>query len=70
MEICQQCERQDKKLRGGKPHGYLVKVDELRIYIGNNHRAFEEQDYQCLTCNSKFTHSTNKIDLTWTLWQG
>ena len=70
MEICRQCEKQSKKYRGGKPHGYLIKVDEIRIFKGNNHRGFEEQDYQCLTCNSKFTHSTNKNDLAWTQWVG
>ncbi len=70
MKFCDQCEKQSKKYRGGEPHGYLKKVDELRIFKGNNHRGFEEQDYQCLMCKSKFTRSTNKNDLTWTLWRG
>ncbi len=70
MGICRQCEKQSKKYHSGKPHEHLIKVDELRIFKGNNHRGFEEQDYQCLTCNSKFTHSTNKNDLAWTQWVG
>ena len=70
MEICRLYEKQSKKYRSGKPHGHLIKADELRNFKGNNHRGFEEQDYQCLTCKSKFTHSTNKNDLTWTQWMG
>jgi len=70
MEICRQCEKQAIKYRGGKPHGFLVEVDESRIFKGNNNRGYEEQDYQCLMCKSKFSWSTNKNDLTWTLWQG
>ena len=70
MEICRQCEQQSKKYRGGKPHGFLIEVDERRIFKGNNNRGYEEQDYQCLMCKSKFSWSANKNDLTWTLWQG
>jgi hypothetical protein len=70
MEICSQCQKQSKKYRGGRPHEDLTKIDEPRIFIGNNLRGFKEQDYQCLECKSKFTWSTNKNDLTWTLWQG
>jgi hypothetical protein len=39
MEICRQCEKQSNKYRSGKPHGYLIKIDELRIFEGYNHRA-------------------------------
>jgi len=57
-------------LRSGKPHDELVKVDEPRIFSGNKPKGFEEQDYQCLTCKAKFTHSTNKNAEPWTLWKG
>jgi len=70
MGICELCEVQTKKSRNGKPHEYLKKVDECRIFKGNGSRGFEEQDYQCVTCNSKFTLSTDKNNLAWTLWRG
>jgi hypothetical protein len=70
MKICGLCEEQSRKSRNGKPHEYLIKVEEPRLFQGKNPRGFEEQDYQCLTCKSKFTQSTNKNDLAWTLWQG
>ena len=47
-----------------------MKIDVRRVFRGRNHRGFEEQDYQCQTCQAKFTHSTDKNDLAWTLWQG
>jgi len=70
MDICNQCEEQTKKSSSGKPHEFLVKVDESRIFKGKKPRGFEEQDYKCLTCSAKFTQSTNKNDLAWTLWRG
>lgn len=70
MEICDRCKEQSKKLRNGKPHEYLIKVDEPRIFKGKFPRGFEEQDYQCLICKAKFTQSTDKNNLAWTLWQG
>jgi len=70
MEICGLCEKQAKKTRNGKPHECLIKVDAPRIFKGENARGFEEQDYQCLTCKTKFTWSTDKNDLSWTLWRG
>ncbi|BCR03143.1 hypothetical protein DESUT3_02120 [Desulfuromonas versatilis] len=70
MEICDQCEEQSKKSHKAKPHGYLIKVDDLRIFKGKKPRGFEEQDYQCQTCKSKFTQSTDKNVLAWTLWRG
>ncbi|SDZ78301.1 hypothetical protein SAMN05660420_00284 [Desulfuromusa kysingii] len=70
MSICSLCEEQSKKSKNGKPHEYLRKVGELRIFKGKSPRGFEEQDYQCLTCKEKFTHSTDKNDLPWTLWRG
>ncbi len=70
MEICTLCEEQVKKTRNGKPHEYLMKVDEVRIFPGKKPRGFEEQDYQCIKCNAKFTCSTDKNDLAWTLWRG
>lgn len=70
MAICELCEDQSKKTRNGKPHEYLTKVDERRVFQGKKPRGFEEQDYQCVTCNAKFTQSTDKNDLAWTLWQG
>lgn len=69
MQICALCEEQSKKTRNGKSHENLSKVDEPRVFQGKKPRGFEEQDYQCLTCQAKFTHSTDKNDLAWTLWQ-
>jgi len=70
MKICELCEEQAKKSRNGKPHEFLSKIDEARIFKGKSPRGFEEQDYQCVTCKAKFTQSTAKNDLAWTLWQG
>jgi len=70
IKICGHCEQQSKKHRNGTPHEHLLKFDEPRVFIGNGPKGYTEQDYQCLTCTSKFTHSTNKRDLTWTLWRG
>lgn len=70
MKTCELCEGQTKKSRSGKPHEYLIKVDEPRIFKGEKPRGFEEQDYQCMTCKSKFTHSTDKNGLPWALWRG
>jgi hypothetical protein len=69
MKICSQCEEQSKKSRNGKPHDDLLKIDECRVFKGVIPRGFQEQDYQCRTCSAKFTQSTNKNDLAWTLWQ-
>jgi hypothetical protein len=69
MKICERCEEQSKKSRNGTPHEYLIKVDECRIFKGKKPRGFEEQDYQCLTCKAKFTQSTDKNNLAWTLWR-
>ncbi len=65
IEICDSCMKQSKKISSGRPHENLIKVDERREFNG-----FKEQDYLCLACKSKFTHSTNRSDLTWTLWRG
>ena len=70
MGMCILCEEQSKKVHTGKPHENLIKVDDPRIYEGVTPGGFKEQDYLCLTCNSKFSHSTNKNDFRWTLWRG
>ncbi len=70
MNPCKLCEEQAKKTSSGKPHDLLTKVDEVRLFKGIGARSYEEQDYQCLTCRAKFTRSTDKNDLAWTLWQG
>ena len=70
MEVCVLCEDQSKKTRNGKPHESLVAVGACRIFHGTNPRGFEEQDYQCQACKSKFTRSTGRNALAWTLWQG
>ncbi len=69
MEICKLCEEQAEKSRNGKPHEFLVKVEASRSFKGHNKRGFEEQDYQCVTCKARFTQSSNKNDLAWTLWR-
>ena len=70
MSLCKQCEDQAKKKTNGKPHDFLVEVGEKRTFGASRSRGFEEQDYQCAMCKSKFTHSSNRNDLAWTLWQG
>jgi hypothetical protein len=70
METCSLCQEQAKKTHRGKPHHGLIKVNEARIFTGASPRGYEEQDYNCLDCDAKFTQSTGKNDLAWTLWQG
>ncbi len=70
MGICSLCEDQSKISRNGKPHESLTKIDPPRIFKGVKSRGFEEQDYQCLTCQARFTNSSDKNDLSWTLWRG
>jgi hypothetical protein len=70
MKTCSMCQEQAKKSSRGVAHGDLVPIDEPRIFRGNNARGYEEQDYQCRSCNAKFTRSTNMNDLAWTLWLG
>lgn len=69
MKICPQCEEQTKKTRNGKPHEDLKLVEAPRVFKGTKPQGYTEQDYCCLVCGAKFTHSTNKNDLSWTLWQ-
>jgi len=70
MGICDMCQDQTKKSQRGNPHQYLVIINAPRIFKSRHTRGYEEQDYQCQTCQSKFTRSTNRNDLAWTLWQG
>lgn len=70
MKICTRCEEQSQKTPKGKPHDHLIKVGMERTFEGKKPRGFEEQDYQCLTCNARFTWSSNRNDLAWTLWRG
>ena len=70
MAICSQCEGQSKRKLTGRPHDNLMEIDTRRIFKGKGPRCYSEQDYQCRACNSKFTYSTNKNDLLWTLWMG
>lgn len=70
MDVCPGCAEQGKKSRNGKPHELLSKSGPARIFKGVSPRGFEEQDYSCLSCNAKFTHSTDRSDRPWTLWQG
>ena len=70
MIICDQCEGLSTKSHRSKPHDMLRPLDDARIFVSSGSRGYEEQDYQCLKCQSKFTHSTDKNDLPWTLWQG
>jgi len=69
MDTCSLCQEQTKKTHRGKPHHVLIKIDEPRTFSGTSPRGYEEQDYKCLSCGSKFTQSTSKNDLAWTLWQ-
>jgi len=69
MSLCAFCKEQMDKTQRGKPHHYLSKINEERIFAGAKPRGYQEQDYQCQVCQSKFTWSSNRNDLTWTLWQ-
>ncbi len=70
MTICDPCKELSKKTHRAKPHDMLRKLEDVRIFIGSGSRGYEEQDYLCLDCQAKFTHSTDKNNLPWTLWQG
>lgn len=70
MAICTSCDKQQKKPHGTKPHEALMQLDEQRIFGGAKKNGFAEQDYKCLQCGAKFTHSTDRNDFGWTLWQG
>lgn len=69
MPPCTECQKLIKQNRRGKPHQDLSPEGDPRIFKGARPRGFEEQDYRCLSCQSRFTHSTSRNDLTWTLWQ-
>lgn len=69
MTTCNLCSELAKKSRSTKPHEHLAKLDEPRIFQGGRARGYEEQDYQCLECRARLTHSTNRNDYGWTLWQ-
>lgn len=70
MANCNLCADQSKLSRNGKPHEFLQKIAEPRIFKGVKPRGYEEQDYQCEVCKARFTHSTSKNDRSWTLWLG
>lgn len=70
MAICTLCDKQAKRSPATKPHGLLKKLDDKRLFGGTGQKGFEEQDYECVQCQAKFTHSTDKNDFGWTLWQG
>jgi hypothetical protein len=69
MAICKLCEAQAKRKNGGKPHDDLTEMGSPRVFSGVPPRGFTEQDYQCLVCQARFTQSTNRNDLAWTLWE-
>jgi hypothetical protein len=70
MAICPLCEKQNKKSPGTRAHEYLRELDTKRTFGGGKKNGFAEQDFQCLQCLAKFTHSTDRNDFGWTLWQG
>ena len=70
MDLCGMCEAQVKKSQKGDPHQFLAKIDEQRIFKSVCSKGYAEQDYQCQVCSAKFTKSTNRNDLAWTLWRG
>jgi len=70
MAECRLCLEQAKKARRGDAHVHLEPCGEQRLFKGMTSRGYEEQDYQCTVCQTKFTRSTNRNDLFWTLWQG
>jgi hypothetical protein len=70
MAVCFLCDKQSAKSKHGGPHDFLEKQGENRTFSNQLKKGYEEQDYQCQTCQSTFTFSTNKNDMAWTLWQG
>ncbi len=70
MYNCSLCKEQIRKNRRDTPHAHLIEVDERRLFRGAEARRYEEQDYRCLLCSTKFTWSSNKNDLAWTVWRG
>ena len=71
MGICFLCNKQTEKSKYGAPHTFLQKTGEQRDFTsGSDGDRYFEQDYQCSTCKSKFTHSSQKINLAWHLWSG
>ena len=70
MKICELCAAQSKKTHNGKPHERLAALDAPRVFGGKPPRGFTEQDYQCRSCQAKFTLSTSRTDQAWTLWRG
>jgi len=69
MSICFLCTKQIEKSKYGSPHTFLEEIGERRnlTWAGDGEGYFE-QDYQCSTCKSKFTLSSQKINLAWHLW--
>ena len=67
---CGMCKDQTSKTSRGNAHEYLTEVDEPRIFQGPRGPGYREQDYRCEVCRAKFTWSSNRHDLGWTLWEG
>lgn len=65
MEICEQCNAQSAKARYSDPHENLQEFGKPRIFRGLPTGGFEEQDYICKTCGTKFTYSNDKDDVGW-----
>lgn len=70
MAICTLCDKQHKKSPGTKPHEYLRAMEDKRIFGEGKTNGFAEQDFQCLQCQARLTHSTDRNDFGWTLWHG
>ena len=69
MTICFLCHKQTEKSKYGSPHTFLQKTGEQRKFAGvDNGEGYFEQDYLCLTCQAKFTLSSQNINLAWELW--
>lgn len=69
MGLCAHCKEQIDKSQRGKPHPDLIETGEARIFAGSAPRGYEEQDFQCQVCQAKFTWSSNRNDVAWTLWE-
>lgn len=67
MEPCDLCKEQAKKQRNTEPHKFLKKVGEERAIRGVPTGGYEEQDYVCTVCGSKFTYSSDRYDYGWIL---
>ena len=70
MNICKYCQEQKAKRRHDSAHQFLKQRGEQRTYRGGMFGGYEEQDYVCSKCDSRFIHSSDKNDCGWIFCSG